>query len=139
MKRCESYPTYQSRQYCKKLQRYVTRTFRKFNKLLEEDTLWNGRFVLRQIDRDYDHFCDNGGGELRVIYNIIDKKTGLIRTYDVELFSTEPRFFWANVNMKVNNFIVIESEAWKNGNKPYDDKTDYTSYPMPKDWHEFYW
>lgn len=133
------YPTYQSRQYCKKLQRYVTKIFRKINKLLEEDTLWNGRYVIRQIDRDYWHFADNSGGQLHVNYNIIDKKTGLILTYRSSLSSPKPFFFWGDVNLKINSFIVEESDAWHGDISPYDDKTDYTSYPLPTDWHDYHW
>ena len=121
----------------KKLQRYVTKNIRKINKMLEEDDLWQGRFVVRQINYDYYHFDDNSGGELYIRYNVIDKKTGIIKTYGHNVFGAN-RFWIGDMNRNINNFIVDIVKVWEY-EKPYDEKRDWTNVPLPNNWHDFSW
>lgn len=44
----------------KKVQRKFNRIVRKFNKIIEDDDIWRGRFVIKQIKTrpiDYDIYC----------------------------------------------------------------------------------
>lgn len=59
-------------------QRALNRKVRAFNKKLEQDDLWNGRFIVRQYEdspqwRRYD---DGSGAELWVKLKFIDRATG---------------------------------------------------------------
>ena len=59
-------------------QRALNRAVRAFNKQLEQDDLWNGRFVVRQYE-DSPRWCrykDGSGAELWVKLKFIDRATG---------------------------------------------------------------
>ena len=59
-------------------QRAINRAVRAFNKRLEQDDLWLGRFVVRQYE-DSPQWCryaDGSGAELWVKLKFIDRATG---------------------------------------------------------------
>lgn len=58
-------------------QRAMNRLIRHFNKQIEQDELWNGRFVIRQYDcPQWCHYKDGSGAELWVKLKFIDRATG---------------------------------------------------------------
>ncbi len=114
----------------KKHQRFINKKVKEVNKSFEKDTLWRGRFVIRQVECPYFYkYNDNSGGELIVRLLFIDKKTG--QTYYknisvVKLISINSLYCY------MNNFITIncKEKVWNlsrdDPNYPYNDKTDYT-------------
>ena len=61
----------------KKHQRAMNRLVRSFNKALEQDDLWCGRFVIRQVYSPQWHEYDDGSGaEYFVHLKFIDRCTG---------------------------------------------------------------
>ena len=58
-------------------QRALNRLVREFNKNLEKDDLWNGRFTIQQIySPQWSLYEDGSGAELFVHLKIIDRCTG---------------------------------------------------------------
>lgn len=58
-------------------QRAINRLVREFNKQLEKDDLWCGRFMIRQMDSpQWVRYDDNSGTELWVKLKFIDRCTG---------------------------------------------------------------
>ena len=62
----------------KKHQRAINRAVRSFNKQLEQDNLWLGRFVVRQYESSpqWRRYEDGPGAELYVKLKFIDRATG---------------------------------------------------------------
>ena len=62
----------------KKHQRAINRSVRSFNKQLELDDLWLGRFVVRQYEDSpqWRRYEDGSGAELYVKLKFIDRATG---------------------------------------------------------------
>jgi hypothetical protein len=60
----------------KRHQRAMNQAIRKFNKSLEEDDLWLGRFVIRQDSADWVAYDDHSGTELYVRLKFLDRATG---------------------------------------------------------------
>ena len=62
----------------KKHQRAINRAVRSFNKQLEQDNLWLGRFMVRQYENSpqWRKYEDNSGAELYVKLKFIDRATG---------------------------------------------------------------
>ena len=59
----------------KKYQRNFTKLVRKYNKAIEDDDLWQGRFVCRQIYSRWENFDDGSGGILYTVVRCVDKQT----------------------------------------------------------------
>lgn len=61
----------------KRHQRAMNRLVRSFNKAFEEDNLWCGRFVIRQVySPEWHQYEDGSGAELFVHLKFIDRCTG---------------------------------------------------------------
>ena len=60
----------------KKYKRAVNKLIRDFNKSMEEDWLWNGRFKILQKQAIFEPFSDHSGALYIVNLVIVDKKTG---------------------------------------------------------------
>lgn len=104
----------------KKVQRQVNKIFRQMNRIIENDNLWRGRFVVRQKGTDWINYCGSREYFLSVTYEFIDKKTGQIsRLYREGDFSLD-----RHIGIQMNNFIVNDCRVWEKEN-PYEDKTDY--------------
>ena len=58
----------------KKAQHTINKNIRAINKNIENDNLWRGRFIMRQVNARWDAFEDGSGGELFVTILMIDKK-----------------------------------------------------------------
>ena len=110
----------------KKYQHKLNKLIRELNKEIENDSLWNGRFVFHIINSNFERFEDGSGGLLYAIIRGYDKKTKYYKDYSLDYV---PHLFFTGFNVwKIGNrFITNDTDTWKNGNNPYNDKKiDYT-------------
>lgn len=118
-----SWKTSQNR---KVYQRMVNKAMRAVNENIERDSLWRGRFVVRQVRADWVDDCF-GGRALVVELEFRDKKTGytstMVREANSLCFLNGHKVF-----EQMNYFITEECNVWvKEGFEVlYADKTDYT-------------
>ena len=93
--------------------RAMNRLVRSFNKQLEKDDLWRGRFMVRQIHSPKWHVYEDGSGaELFVHLEFIDRCTGKTWVY------ADHVNYWRNYNgyklfEKMNWLIVEHWDVWK--------------------------
>lgn len=110
----------------KKYQRKLNKVVRDINKSIEEDTLWNGRFVFHIMVTNFERFSDNSGGILYTIIRGYDKKSKAYKDYKLQYAPFLP-FSQANIWLTANKFITEDTDTWYNGNDPYKEaKIDYT-------------
>jgi hypothetical protein len=100
----------------KKHQRAINRVLRRINKSIENDELWHGRFVVRQITSRFEHFEDKSGSVLWVLIRFVDKKTGIVMDM---------------VESSIGLTMWNGSRVWLN-DSPRDDKTDYRQVKFDK-------
>lgn len=99
----------------KRHQRAINRLVRSFNKALEEDDLWCGRFIIRQVYAPQWHqYEDGSGAELFVHLKFVDRCTGRywIAAHDVNQW----RGFYGNGYRiwEVTNWLITEHwDIWK--------------------------
>ena len=81
----------------RKYQHAMNRLVRKFNKSIQEDWLWNARFVMRQkafYCRPYD---DHSGMECDFTLELKDTKTGKVETKHVDQYDASYKIWeWGN-------------------------------------------
>ena len=113
----------------KKAQHTINKNIRAINRNIEEDNLWRGRFVMRQVNARWSAFEDGSGGELFATILIIDKRTGQTKTVYVDNYDYPWYYFQA-----INNFIVDDCAVWEKEGRDflYNDKTDYTKINIEK-------
>ena len=110
----------------KKYQRKLNKVVRDINKSIEEDTLWNGRFVFHIMVTNFERFSDNSGGMLHTIIRGYDKKSKVYKDYRLQ-YVPFLRLAKADVWQIANRFITEDTDTWHNGNNPYKEaKIDYT-------------
>ena len=114
----------------KKYQRGLTKKIREINKAIEEDNLWLGRFVIRQIEAQWEKFEDGSGGMLLCVIRCIDKKTRQYKDYNFEYAPWMKTFTWGKIMDILNKFIVNDVDVWKNGD-PRNEIQDWTKVPIP--------
>lgn len=110
----------------KKYQHKLNKLIKEVNKAIENDSLWNGRFIFHIMDSVFERFKDSSGGMLYVVIRGYDKKTKFYKDYTL---SYAPYLNFTNFDILhiVNKFITEDTDTWKNGNNPYNDKKiDYT-------------
>ena len=119
----------------KKTNLKVNNVIRNFNKTIEKDDLWRGRFYLRQVKKRFSYYDDYSGVHFNYLYEIVDKKTGIGKK---EWFGQyEILGFYGHGSWKlwcfVNDFIVKDIDVWgkENPRDPNFSK-DYTRVPMLK-------
>ena len=106
--------------------RRVNRAVRHYNKLMAEDELWRGRFILQQIQKDRVTYPD-GSGTQYYRYRSYDKHTGEIAESDwnsgFQITELGTLFWW------VNEVITKEFDVWKHDREdpenPYNITVDY--------------
>lgn len=104
----------------KKVQRQVNEVFRRMNKLIENDDLWRGRFIVRQKCTYWINYPGSREYTLYVVYYFVDKKTGQTsKPYQDMDFCLD-----RHIAIEMNKFIVNECKVWEK-DRPYEDKTDY--------------
>lgn len=104
----------------KRHQRQVNKVFRTLNKIIEEDELWQGRFVARQRASYFVQYEDKSGYYLIVVYDFLDKKTGQTSRLYNELGWSLSFFNGTKLFMQMNDFIVLDCDVW--GVKQKKDK-----------------
>lgn len=112
-----------------KVNHKVNKIIRDINKELEEDELWKGRFVLRQIEKQVFRYSDLSGWYLTYKYRIYDKKTGYIAE---KWFDHYDICYGARLWYFVNDFITKKSEVWNEDPKPNINSPSYVGVPLPK-------
>lgn len=110
----------------KKIRRKVNKFVADFNKNIEKDEFWKGRFVIRQVENSRYHFSDNSGDIYHWRYRIIDKKTGVAADYWFDNYN-----IWYRMWDFVNNFIVEVSGVWLEIPRPSYDSPSYIDKPVP--------
>lgn len=106
----------------KQAQRKINSWIRAINEGIRNDNLWRGRFVLAQIDANWERFDDNSGGCLTAWIEIRDLKTGLYYGFTLDNYDIGGWRAWNYTN----KFIVDYSRVWDNIQEVKDDKTDYS-------------
>ena len=109
----------------KEYQHKLNKLIKEVNKTIENDSLWNGRFVFHIMVTDFERFSDNSGGMLYTIIRGYDKKSKMYKDYDLQYAPYLP-FAHVDIWSTVNKFITKDTDTWYNGNNPYKDKIDYT-------------
>lgn len=110
----------------KRYQRAVNKVFRELNYALAVDSLWRGRFLVRQTQSRWIH--ENDYYYLIVEYEMIDLKTGIVKPYIKEANSIcswgGGKVFW-----EMNDFITQWCDVWRvEGSEALrSDKTVYRS------------
>lgn len=96
----------------KRHQREINRLVRAINKNIEQDDLWSGRFVVRQVESpQWVRYDDCSGRELWVTLKFIDRCTG---RYFVRCKSVNHWRIFNGVNLwrEMNDFIVERCKVW---------------------------
>ena len=114
----------------KRYQRNFTKLVRKYNKAIEDDDLWQGRFVCRQIYSHWENFDDGSGGILHTVIRCVDKQTRQYKDFTFEYADWIRTFHWHFSMDILNKFIVEDIDAWRTGN-PKEEKQDWTEIEIP--------
>lgn len=122
-----------SRNGNRKLQCRVNKVVRAQNKSIENDNLWKGRFVVRQLQANIKQYDDNSGWYGHFVMRIYDKKTGLFRDEIFDNYDFERPYGW-DFFWFINNFIVDDVKVWEENPSPRDDnfapKNGYRDVPL---------
>ena len=79
------------------------------NKNIENDSLWQGRFYMRQVASRWREYEDKSGGELFVVLRLYDKQTGI--TKDV----AESVNYWRYFSWKEKNYFILFQSYFTKG------------------------
>lgn len=110
----------------KKMQRQLNSYIRDFNKSIENDYLWLGRFVIVQKDSGFEAFEDHSGGILYAGLRMIDKATGYYKDFT---YDHSGHYGLWKIWQFANKFITEFSGAWDNGEP---EAVDYRNVPLPQ-------
>lgn len=107
----------------KKQQRKLNKTIKEVNQRMKDDSLWRGRFQIKQLRSDYRPFprdyCDYG--DFYVELEFVDKKTGKTkRSWCYPLALLENRIYEL-----LNDFIVIYCDVWSEKPSPSEQTEVY--------------
>lgn len=107
----------------KKQQRKLNKIIKEVNQRMKDDSLWRGRFQIKQLRSDYRPFprdyCDYG--DFYVELEFIDKKTGKIKRN----WYHPPLFFKNYIYALLNDFIVIYCGVWSEKPSPREQMEVY--------------
>lgn len=108
----------------KKQQRKMNKIIKEVNQRMKDDSLWRGRFQIKQLRSVYHPFprdyCDYG--DFYVELEFVDKKTGRTKRswcYPLALFD-ENRIYEL-----LNDFIVIYCDVWSEKPSPREQTEVY--------------
>lgn len=107
----------------KKQQRKVNKIIKEANRRMKNDSLWRGRFQIKQLRSDYRPFPrdDWDYGDFYVELEFVDKKTGKTKRN-----WCHPLFLFENyIYAQLNDFIVIDCDVWKEKPGPYEQTEVY--------------
>lgn len=122
----------------KAAQRRFNADMRAVNQAIENDDLWQGRFVVRQKKANWEVFEDGSGGLLFIVVDFYDKKTKKHTTHMYEkLAGGHYNFCVTKLFRDMNKFIVEDLDVWKNED-PYNEKQDWRNVPYEKEGEVIY-
>ena len=111
----------------KQYQNKFTKLIHKYNKALDEDDLWLGRFHILQVRSRWEWFDDNSGGILHTVVRCFDKKTRQYKDYCVQYAPWMRTINW-KIGMEIlNNFIVDVINVWDETPNPRESVKDWTN------------
>ena len=110
-------------------QRMLNQVMRAMNKNIANDTLWKGRFIVRQLNGELFRYEDGSGSYYFVSIALVDKKTKQIKVIweDANVLARSlgnSCLFW-----EMNKFITEDCDVWKKED-PRLDRTDYNKYDV---------
>ena len=120
-----SYWTYSANR--KKHQRRLNHYMRALNKNIETDTLWRGRFVVRQDCAQWLSYEDHSGYELYAVLKFVDKKTKQV--YYFRDSANSWCFFGGHKLWECMNWFIAEHcDVWANEGREnlYSNTIDWT-------------
>ena len=107
----------------KKQQRKLNKTIKEANQRMKDDSLWRGRFQIKQLRSDYRPFpsdyCDYG--DFYVELEFIDKKTGKTKRSWYHTLS----LFENHIYAQLNHFIVVYCNVWSEKPNPREQTEVY--------------
>ena len=106
----------------KKAQRRVNHVIREINDGILKDSLWNGRFYIRQLASWIRPWPDNSGLTGIIHCEFIDLKSGFTKEYWFDLIDFEKPFV-SHIWWTMNSFITEEAPVWGQEISPYDEPT----------------
>lgn len=113
----------------KKYQQRFKQKLKEINKVIENDELWVGRVVVRQISSRWEEFEDGSGGILHTILRCIDKKTRQYKDYCLEYAPWISTMNWRISYDILNKFFVEDLDVWRT-ESPRDEVFDWTKVPV---------
>ena len=107
-------------------QRAVNKVVREINNIIYNDSLWRGRFFIRQHAAYIDSYKDRSSMQLWIELRFYDHKT---KKYWRVLKPSNEIIIWSGLHTSraMNDFIVKELDVWRNED-PRADKTDYRTF-----------
>ena len=102
----------------KATQRKFNADMRFVNQVIENDDLWQGRFVVHQKKANWHSFDDGSGGLLFTIVDFYDKKTKKHTTHMYEKLSGGHFNFSVRKLLRDMNKFIVEDLDWRN--VPYE-------------------
>lgn len=110
-------------------QRALNRAMRRVNKAIEEDSLWRGRFVVRQKDAQFYRYEDKSGYEMYITLEFRDKKNGAIYEF-CDCANSLLMWSGSKIFYEMNRFITEIDDVWvlEGHEALYADTTDYTKW-----------
>lgn len=107
----------------KKQQRKLNKTIKEVNQRMKDDSLWRGRFQIKQLRSDYRPFprdyCDYGNFYAELEF--VDKKTGKTK----RSWYHPPLFFEKHIYTLLNSFIVAYCDVWSEKPSPIEQTEVY--------------
>lgn len=101
-------------------QRWFNKYCRYVNKTIENDDLWLGRFVVKQVRTLMDWFEDGSGGLMYAELLMLDKKTNIARTGWYSGLEMDWKF-WRDLN----DFIIRDCKIWEEEPDIRTNRIDY--------------
>ena len=93
-------------------QRYINRHVRQMNKNIYNDSLWKGRFIVKQKDARFMRYSDGSGSYLYVLLQFIDQLTG--KTYEKwDIVNGWCMWHGASIWETMNWFITEYCDVWR--------------------------
>lgn len=109
----------------KKRQRKVNKIIKEANQRMKEDSLWRGRFQIKQLRSDYRPFpkdyYENDYGDFYVELEFVDKKTGKTKRNWYHPLSLFENHIYAHLN----DFIVVYCDVWREKPSPKEQTEVY--------------
>lgn len=113
----------------RKVQRKINKEIADFNKELIKDSLWRGRFQIRQVGRYAHRYSDNSGYQIYFDFAIVDKKSGKYIIARINEYGVLKSWrLWE----AVNSFIINDINVWNEVPNPRDEEfvIDYSNKPL---------